>query len=37
MIDYEKEISKYGASLSDREKDVARRAFNDLLESGYTF
>lgn len=37
MIDYEKEIAKYGASLSDREKDVARRAFNDLLGIGFTF
>ena len=37
MIDYEKEIARYGSSLSDAEKDVARRAFNDLLSRGFTF
>lgn len=37
MIDFEKEITKYGNSLSEMEKDAARRAFNDLLESGFTF
>jgi hypothetical protein len=37
MIDFEKEITKYGNSLSEMEKDAARRTFNDLLESGFTF
>jgi hypothetical protein len=37
MIDFEKEIAKYGNSLSEMEKDAARRAFNELLDSGFSF
>ena len=37
MIDYEKEITKYGASLSEKEKEAARRIFNDLLSRGFSF
>ena len=37
MIDFEKEIAKYGSSLSEMEKDAARRAFNELLDSGFSF
>jgi hypothetical protein len=37
MIDYEKEITKYGASLSEKEKEKAREVFDDLLAQGYGF
>lgn len=37
MIDFEKEIAKYGNALSEMEKDAARRAFNELLDSGFSF
>ena len=37
MIDYEKEIAQYGSSLSDAEKDLARRVFNELLSCGFSF
>ena len=37
MIDFEKEIAKYGNSLSEMEKDAARRTFNELLEKGFSF
>ena len=37
MIDFEKEIARYGNSLSEMEKDAARRAFNELLDSGFSF
>ena len=37
MIDFEKEIAKYGNSLSEMEKDAARRTFNDLLSCGFSF
>ena len=37
MIDFEKEVARYGSSLSDREKDKARKVFNDLLASGRSF
>ena len=37
MIDFEKEIAKYGSSLSEKEKEAARNAFNDLLSRGFTF
>ena len=37
MIDFEKEIAKYGNSLSEMEKEAARNAFNDLLSRGFTF
>ena len=37
MIDFEKEIAKYGNSLSPREKEVAREVFNELLASGRSF
>ena len=37
MIDYEKEITKYGSSLSPQEKEKARAVFNDLLDCGRSF
>jgi hypothetical protein len=37
MIDYEKEITKYGSSLSPQEKERAREVFDDLLAQGYDF
>lgn len=37
MIDFEKEIAKYGNSLSEKEKEAARRTFNDLLSCGFSF
>ena len=37
MIDFEKEIARYGSSLSEREKNKARQVFNDLLACGYSF
>ena len=37
MIDYEKEIARYGSSLSDAEKDKARAVFNELLAQGFDF
>lgn len=37
MIDYEKEVTMYGRSLSDREKNKARAVFNELLAQGHTF
>ena len=37
MINFEKEIAKYGNSLSELEKDAARRVFNELLNCGFTF
>lgn len=37
MIDYEKEITKYGASLSEKEKEKARAVFNELLDKGFSF
>ena len=37
MIDFEKEIARYGSSLSEREKEKARQVFNDLLASGRSF
>ena len=36
MIDFEKEIAKYGNSLSEMEKEAARRVFNELLDSGFS-
>ena len=37
MIDYEKEIARYGSSLSPQEKEKARAVFNDLLDCGRSF
>ena len=37
MIDFEKEIAKYGASLSEKEKEKARAVFNELLDKGFSF
>lgn len=37
MIDYEEEITKYGTSLSDQEKEMARTVFNDLLIHGRSY
>ena len=37
MIDFEKEIAQYGSSLSPREKELARKVFNDLLANGRSF
>ena len=37
MIDYEKEIARYGSSLSDAEKEKARAVFNELLAQGFDF
>ena len=37
MIDFEKEIAKYGKSLSAREQDKARAVFNELLAQGRSF
>ena len=37
MIDFKKEIAKYGNSLSEMEKEAARRVFNELLDSGFSF
>lgn len=37
MIDFEKEIAKYGKSLSELDKEAARRVFNELLNRGFTF
>ena len=37
MIDFEKEITKYGQSLSERGKAKARTVFNELLAQGRTF
>ena len=37
MIDFEKEIARYGSSLSPREKELARKVFNDLLANGRSF
>ena len=37
MIDYEKEIARYGSSLSPQEKEKARAVFNELLAQGYDF
>ncbi len=37
MIDYEKEIARYGSSLSPQEKEKARAVFNELLTQGYDF
>ena len=37
MIDYEKEITKYGKSLSAQEREKARGVFNELLECGRSF
>ena len=37
MIDYEKEIARYGSSLSPQEKEKARAVFNDLLSNGRSF
>ena len=37
MVDFEKEIARYGNSLSEMEKDAARRTFNDLLSCGFSF
>ena len=37
MIDYEKEIARYGSSISPQEKEKARAVFNELLAQGYDF
>ena len=37
MIDFEKEIARYGNSLSPREKEKAREVFNELLARGRSF
>ena len=37
MIDYRNEVTKYGASLSEKEKNVAREVFNDLLAQGFEY
>jgi len=36
-INYETLVNKYGESLSNEEKNLARRVFNDLLSQGYDF
>lgn len=37
MINFEKEVAKYGSSLPKREKEKAREVFNELLSRGFTF
>ena len=37
MKDYEKEIARYGSSLTPQEKEKARTVFNDLLDCGRSF
>lgn len=37
MIDYRNEVTKYGGSLSEKEKNVAREVFNDLLAQGFEY
>ena len=37
MIDFEKEVTKYGQPLSERGKAKARTVFNELLAQGRTF
>ena len=37
MIDFEKEVAKYGKSLSKQEQDKAREVFYELLERGRNF
>ena len=37
MIDFEKEVNKYGASLSEHEKVKARAVFNELLGQGRSY
>lgn len=37
MIDFEKEVNKYGQSLSPRARDKARAVFNQLLAQGCSF
>ena len=37
MVDFEKEIARYGSSLSPREKEKAREVFNVLLARGRSF
>lgn len=37
MIDFEKEVTKYGQSLNDAEKVTAREVFNELLAQGHSF
>lgn len=37
MLDFEKEITRYGASLSPQEKEIARKVFDDLLAQGFDF
>jgi len=37
MIDFEKEVNKYGQSLSARGQDTARRVFNELLAQGRSY
>ena len=37
MIDFEKEVAKYGKSLSKQEQDKAREVFYELLERGRSF
>ena len=37
MVDFEKEIARYGSSLSPREKEKAREVFNELLARGRSF
>ena len=37
MLDFEKEVTKYGQSLAGAEQDKAREVFNELLAQGRSF
>lgn len=37
MIDFEKEVMKYGTSLPEKEKEKAREVFDELLSCGFEF
>lgn len=37
MIDFEKEVTKYGTSLPEKEKEKAREVFDELLSCGFEF
>ena len=37
MIDYEKEVTKYGHSLTEKNKEKTREVFDELLTCGFTF
>ena len=37
MIDFEKEVTKYGTSLPEKEKEKVREVFDELLSCGFEF